>query len=118
MRLSAIATLLTGLVAAAVLTTAADAQTPRKKRIVTRDGYTVIVSRDETGRTRTKVVVQRRSYLDGGTEVAPGERKFSDYYNGPNAQISFGTIDNTPGSHRHPLAGPFDLPGKNNPVQW
>ena len=40
---------------------------------------TVFVSRDENGRTRTKIIVTRRSYLDGGTEVLPGRRKFTDY---------------------------------------
>ena len=29
--------------------------------------------RDEQGRTRTKILVQKRSYLDGGTEVMPGD---------------------------------------------
>lgn len=40
---------------------------------------TVFVSRDENGRTRTRIIVTRRSYLDGGTEVLPGQRKFTDY---------------------------------------
>jgi hypothetical protein len=43
------------------------------------DQGTVFVSRDENGRTRTKIIVTRRSYLDGGTEVLPGQRKFTDY---------------------------------------
>ena len=38
---------------------------------------TVFVSRDENGRTRTRIIVTPRSYLDGGTEVLPGQRKFS-----------------------------------------
>ena len=58
-----------------------------------------------------------RSYLDGGTEVWPGERKFTDYAIGPtNTAVS--VLDNTPFYHRSPLPGPFDLPGKNNPMQW
>src|SRR5947207_8489732 len=32
-----------------------------------------------TARTRTRVTVERRSFLDAGTEVLPGERKFTDY---------------------------------------
>jgi hypothetical protein len=40
---------------------------------------TVIVTQDENGRRRTRVVVNRRSYLDGGTEVLPGERGYHDY---------------------------------------
>ncbi len=31
---------------------------------------------------RTRVVVTRRSYLDAGTEVTPGTRKFTDYISG------------------------------------
>jgi hypothetical protein len=30
-------------------------------------------------RARTRVVVQPRSFLDAGTNVVPGERKFTDY---------------------------------------
>lgn len=40
---------------------------------------TVVTFRDENGRTRTRVIVTPRSYLDGGTEVLPGQRKFTDY---------------------------------------
>jgi hypothetical protein len=40
---------------------------------------TVIVTQDENGRRRTRVVVNRRSYLDGGTEILPGERHYHDY---------------------------------------
>jgi hypothetical protein len=39
----------------------------------------VFIERDERGRTRTRITVQRRSYLDAGTEVSPGDRKFTDY---------------------------------------
>ena len=34
---------------------------------------TYVMHRDEYGRTRTKILVQKRSYLDGGTEVMPGD---------------------------------------------
>ncbi len=36
-------------------------------------GSTVVTSQDERGRVRTKILVQKRSYLDGGTEVMPGD---------------------------------------------
>jgi hypothetical protein len=116
MRLLVAAAALTGLVVSAFVTSPADAQS--RKRYTSRDGHTVIVSRDENGRTRTRVVVQKRSFLDGGTEVAPGERKYRDYVEGPNGLMPFGTINNTAFSHRSPLPGPFDLPGRNNPMQW
>ncbi len=38
---------------------------------------------DENGRARTSITVRPRSYLDGGTEVLPGERKFMDYAYAP-----------------------------------
>jgi hypothetical protein len=91
----------------------ADAAT-KKKQVVARSAGTYVVSRDESGRTRTRILIQKRSFLDGGTEVLPGERKFTDYVYPPNYSVT-GVIDNTAFSHRHPLPGPFDLPGKNNP---
>ena len=64
-------------VAAATLAAApAEAQQQRKRYARSPDS-TVIVTRDESGRTRTRVVVSPRSYLDGGTEVLPGQRKFN-----------------------------------------
>jgi len=42
---------------------------PKKRVVVDARGHTVFVSRDEDGRTRTKIIIQRRSYLDPGTEV-------------------------------------------------
>jgi hypothetical protein len=56
---------------------------PRKRQAAQYSDRTVIVTRDENGRTRTRIVVTPRSYLDGGTEVLPGQRKFTDYVNGP-----------------------------------
>jgi len=67
-------------------------------------------------RPRTRITVRPRSYLDGGTEVLPGERKFTDYAVGP--QTASSVLDRTPFHHRSPLPGPFDLPGRNNPMQW
>lgn len=60
---------------------AAPAEAAKKQRYsyVQRDPGTIVTFRDESGRTRTRVVVTRRSYLDGGTEVLPGERKYTDY---------------------------------------
>jgi hypothetical protein len=52
---------------------------PRRKQTVRSSQHTVFVSRDENGRTRTRIIVTPRSYLDGGTEVLPGQRKFTDY---------------------------------------
>ena len=58
-----------------------------------------------------------RSFLDAGTEVLPGERKFTDYAFPPTYQpLDVSTnIGGRVGWHRSPLPGPFDLPGRNNP---
>ena len=69
---------------------------------------------DENGRVRTKITVRRRSYLDGGTEVVPGERKFMDYANNPTYSWSAPTSAWDPnGIHRFPLPMPFELPNFN-----
>ena len=71
---------------------------------------------------RARIVVEPRSFLDAGTEVLPGERKFTDYafptgpYSTPLA-VSQNTGGRT-GWHRSPLPGLFDLPSRNNPFGW
>ena len=74
----------------------------------------------KTDRPRARVVVAPRSFLDAGTEVLPGERKFTDYAFPPTYQ-PLGVVTNTGGRvgwHQYPLPGPFDLPGRNNPFGW
>ena len=104
--------------ALAVLGASADAQTnpSRKKRTViyNRD-HTVQVSRDEDGRTRTRIIIPKRSYLDPGTETFPGERGDRSYAVLPNHRAS-GILDNTVfGTNQTALPGPWTLPSKNNP---
>ena len=68
----------------------------------------------------TRIYVSKRSWLDGGTEVLPGERKFTDYAFPP-TYTPLGVVTNTGGRvgwHQSPLPGPFDLPGRNNPYGW
>jgi hypothetical protein len=66
--------------AALALPAEAQNQSQRRAAAAQRAGQpTVFISRDETGRTRTRLIVTPRSYLDGGTEVLPGQRKFTDY---------------------------------------
>jgi hypothetical protein len=68
-------------------------------------------------RARTRITVRRRSFLDPGTDLLPGERKYNDYAISP-TYSAMSVFDNTAFYHRSPLPGPFDLPGKNNPMQW
>jgi hypothetical protein len=112
MHLKSTTALCFGLVLFGLAAQPAQAQT---RRVVAADG-TRITTSDESGRRRTKIVIQRRSFLDGGTEVLPGSKP------SPNNMWPFGyspianTFENTNfGGIRHPLPGPWDLPGKNNP---
>jgi hypothetical protein len=60
---------------------------------------------------RTRIYVTKRSWLDAGTEVLPGERKYTDYAIPPT--YTQNTIDQLTGRPwtRQPLVDPFDLPG-------
>jgi hypothetical protein len=60
-------------------------------------------------RSPSRVVVVPRSFLDAGTEVLPGERKFLDYAFPP-THLPMDVVTNTGGRvgwHNSPLPGPF-----------
>ncbi len=90
--------------------------TPRRRRtthIVDARGNTVFTSRDEDGKTRTRIIIQKRSYLDPGTETLPGENVGNTSYIQSPSQHASGVIDNTAaGKSESPLPGPFTLPGQ------
>ena len=112
--------------ALALLASSADAQTnqptqtkqtTKKKTVVSNRDHTVQISRDEDGRTRTRIIIQKRSYLDPGTETFPGERSDHFYAELPN-QRAGGVIDNTSAgllNTQSALPGPWTLPSKHNP---
>jgi hypothetical protein len=60
-------------------------------------------------RKPARVVVTKRSYLDAGKEVKPGERHFTDYVFPPNYS-PYSVVDPTR-SYRYPLPDPFWAPG-------
>jgi hypothetical protein len=61
---------------------------------------------------RTRVYVTKRSWLDAGTEVLPGDRKFSDYAFPPEIGYpSFGRENLNRPIDRQPLNPPADLGG-------
>ncbi len=96
---------------------AQDGQAKKKKVVTYNRDHTVQVSRDEDGRTRTRIIIQKRSYLDPGTETFPGERGDHGYAELPN-QRAGGVIDNTSAglyNTQSALPGPWTLPFKNNP---
>ena len=110
--------------AVALLVAPVEAQTkpadtqPKKKTVIYNRDRTVQVTRDEDGRTRTRIIIQKRSYLDPGTESFPGEHgRNTDYVERPNQRAS-GVLDNTPFglyNTQSALPGPWTLPSKNNP---
>jgi len=103
-----------GLCAALIAATAiaappAGAQTQTKKRYVYRSARVANVDRP-----RARVTVAPRSFLDAGTQVLPGERKFTDYAFPPNYTSASGAVTNTGGRvgwARDPFMEPFQLPG-------
>ena len=109
MRLAAVTSLAAAAAVLLAVASPAEAQQRRGYRAQPTERITII---DENGRVRTKITVRPRSYLDGGTEVVPGERKFMDYAHAP----TYGWLAPTSawdphGIHRFPLPMPFELPG-------
>ena len=90
--------------ALAVVSAEAQIPTPKKKRTVT----TTTTTRVATG-PRARVRVAPRSFLDPGTEVLPGDRKFTDYAYPPGS--SFATQNNNRPLDRQPLNPASDLGG-------
>jgi hypothetical protein len=119
MQMKSTAALCFGLVIFGLATAPADAQNRTRQRSVVSDSqatrYTVV---DENGRTRTRIVVQRRSFLDGGTEILPGTQpSTNDVW--PFGYNPLGVIERTNfGGLRWPLPGPYDLMGKDNPYPY
>jgi hypothetical protein len=58
----------------------------------------------------TRIYVSKRSWLDGGTEVLPGDRHFTDYAYPPTT--SFATQNNNRPIERQPLNPASDLGGE------
>jgi hypothetical protein len=97
-----------GAMVAATLATSASAQTlqydNRGRPIYSNGGPNAVYQQG-----RTRIYVSKRSWLDGGTEVLPGDRKFTDYAYPPGA--SFGITNNNHPLERQPLNPPSDLGG-------
>jgi len=93
----------------------AAAQTGTRSYYIAPDGTRVPLKRP-----RSRITVAPRSFLDAGTEVLPGERKFTDYAFPP-THYPLGVVTNVGGRvgwHQSPLPGPFDLAGPHNPFGW
>jgi len=66
----------------------------------------------------TVVIIPRRSYLETGTEVSPGDRGFRDYAFAPagdpgRSNWTMGGPDLSGNGNYLPVVGPFYLPGFN-----
>ena len=108
MRMASIVAVSVAAITIGALSTPAEAQ----RRVYRGDQTERITIIDENGRARTRITVKPRSYLDGGTEVLPGERKFMDYAQAPTYGWLAPTSSWDPlGTHRFPLPMPFELPG-------
>jgi len=107
MRLSTMVAL-SALAAIAIAVSPAEAAKKKRSTIVYRESNPRVVYT----RAPARIVVRGRSYLDAGTEVIPGERKFTDYVFPPGFRpLTFYGHDPTGGYERQPLPGLFDLPG-------
>ena len=116
MRLKFVAATLAAIGTLALMAAPASAQSYERRATASARGNTVYTSRDETGRTRTRVIIQRRSYLDPGTEVLPGSRRDSDYATSLGVR-STSVLNNTVGgSNQSPLPQPNEFGfGRNSP---
>jgi len=84
----------------------------------TKKQYVYTTTRGAPAKPRARVTVAPRSFLDAGTEVRPGDRKFTDYAfpASGNAGIGINVVNNTGGKvgwDRSPMMQPFQLPGYN-----
>jgi hypothetical protein len=59
--------------------------------------------------------VEKRSFLDAGTDVLPGQRKYLDYAFPPGYSPT-GVIDHTSADIHGPLIDPFAVPGHYNSI--
>ena len=110
---SKLAMLLAAATLAASGATSASAQTKQK---YDRDGRPVYgaqgPNRSYQQGPHTRVYVTTRSWLDAGTEVLPGDRKFQDYAFPPAIGYpSFGRENNNRPIDRGPLNPPSDMGG-------
>jgi hypothetical protein len=100
-----------GAVVAASLATAASAETlkydTRGRPIYGNGGPNAVYQQG-----RTRIYVSKRSWLDGGTEVNPGDRKFMDYAFPPEIGYpTFARENNNRPIDRQPLSTPSDVGG-------
>jgi hypothetical protein len=111
---AALAVLLAAATVVAIGLTATEANAEVKRKVDDRgrfnygpNGPNVVYQRGPT-----RIYVTKRSWLDAGTEVLPGDRKFQDYAFPPSIGYpSFARENNNRPIDRQPLNPPSDLGG-------
>ena len=107
-----VALVLAGAMIAADLATPAAAQSGPQYDARSRTYYGPNGPNVQYQQGRTRIYVSKRSWLDGGTEVNPGDRKFSDYAFPPAVGYpSFARENLNRPIDRQPLPTPADLGG-------
>jgi hypothetical protein len=106
------AVLLAAVAAVALAATPASAQTKRQNDRDGRPYYGPNGPNVVYQRGPTRIYVTKRSWLDAGTEVLPGDRKFQDYAFPPSIGYpSFARENRNRPIDRQPLSTPSDLGG-------
>jgi hypothetical protein len=98
-------------IAIAACTSALGAE-PTKKQVVSSQSKTAVATRP-----RTRITVEKRSFLEPGTEVVPGDRKYTDYAFPPGYSPIAEALGPGRDYRRQPLLDPWDFPGYSN-VWW
>ena len=108
---------------ASVIALPASAATKRRTAVVTSNGQ-VVYGRQTSPNVsymagpRTRIFVTKRSWLDAGTEVLPGERHFTDYVIPPTHVPGQAlTGPSAPAGWQNPwwpALGPFEAPYSRN----
>ena len=109
------------LAAAALVALGSDSASAQSKQKYDKDGRIYYgpngPNRSYQQGPRTRVFVTTRSWLDAGTEVLPGDRKFQDYaFPSPYGYPTFARENNNRPIDRQPLNPPSDLGGQ--PTQF
>jgi len=112
------------LLAAAVALSATSASAQTKRQQYDKDGRPYYgangPNRSYQQWPNTRVYITTRSWLDAGTEVLPGDRKFQDYaFPSPYGYPTFARENNNRPIDRQPLNPPSDLGGfPRNLLDW
>lgn len=107
MRILTLAVAAAGLAGLMATTMTSPAEAQRRQRVEYYTGDRVYTVRTAP---RARIAVRPRSYLDAGTEVLPGERKYTDYAIPYGYSAVSTVLGPSFGWDRRPLNDPWDVP--------